>query len=617
MNPFRWPDVAWRTGRLARLSRAAALCAAGAAFLSARGEAADDLEGEWGQGAAQATDFLPEDVAPAVEAAKLSRANRRKADALAAFIEGAVAESTAETDKALAHYREVLNVDPGAMVTSPGGEDLLLAVKVAYELARRGEVSEGIGVLKDSIKAVPDDPVAYLYLAQLYARYLRKPDLAQQYARKARDLDPASLDPYQTLFEIYLAENHPDKAQKTLDEAAEVKTEDAEFWAELGEMYRAFYQREGGKLDEAAMAKVDRVIARSLEFGEKDSAIEAKAADYYLLTDRVDRAIPLYEAYLQDNAKSAEPAVLDIRDKLARAYLASDQRDQAIVQYRAITSLNPLRYESYEMLGQIYQQAGEWDRALAAYRQSLLLAPNQPMNYVYIAGLQQEKEQYDQAVETMAEARKRFPSYPRIGYMLAQSLSLAKRHAEAMTAYEEVLHEAQLSQDDILDSDYYFSYGAAAEQAGFEEKAVGLIEKSIELDPANASRAYNYIGYMWVDRDKNLDEAGTMIRKALEAEPGNPAYLDSLGWFYYKKGDYHKALAELLKAASSIEPEDPVVYDHLGDAYARLRQMGQAVSYWQKAAALEGSDPEIAAKIEDAKRELTALPKADASVPSP
>ena len=361
----------------------------------------DDSEAGAGAGraAAQVTDFLPEDVAPSVEAAKLTRSNQRKADALAAFIEGAVAESTAETDKALTHYREVLNVDPGAMVTSPNGDRILLAVKVAYELARRGEVSEGIGLLKDSIKAVPDDSIAYLYLAQLYARYLRKPELAQRYARKAQELDPFSLEPYQTLFEIHLAENQPDKAEKTLDEAAEVKSDDPEYWAGLGEMYRSFYQRDNGKTDASAAAKMDRVIGLSLKYGGDDPDIKAKAADYYILTDRVELAIPLYEAFVAANDQSSDPAVLDIRDKLGRSYLASGQRAKAIEEYRAITSLNPLRYESYEILGQIYQDAQEWDRALSAYQQSILLAPNQPMNYVRIAALQQKKEQFDKAVE--------------------------------------------------------------------------------------------------------------------------------------------------------------------------------------------------------------------------
>ena len=465
MNPFRWPG-ALPAGR--RCLLLAGLLLAGP--VARAQDDLDEVDPAPSRAAAQSTDFLAEDVQPAVKAGKLTRENQRKADALSAFIEGAVAESTAETDKALKRYREVLNIDPGATVTSPNGDELLLAVKVAYELARRGEVSEGIGILKDSIKAVPDDPVAYLYLAQLYARYLHKPDLALRYAKKARQLAPTDLESYQTLYEIELASNHPDQAEEALNQAAKVETDDPGYWTDLGELYRAFYSREGKKPDAPAIARMDQVIARSLKFAGDDAETKARAADYYVLTDRVEKAIPLYEAYVEANRTSAEPAVLEIRDKLGRSYLATGQREKAIQAYQAITRLNPLRYESYEMLGQLYQETGEGDRALAAYQQSMLLAPNQPMNYLRIAALQQDKEQYDQAVETLREARRRFPDYPRIAYSLAHTYSLAGRHTEAMTAYEEALHEAELSQDDMLDSDFYFFYGAAAEQAGFAEK---------------------------------------------------------------------------------------------------------------------------------------------------
>ena len=134
------------------------------------------------------------------------------------------------------------------------------------------------------------------------------------------------------------------------------------------------------------------------------------------------------------------------------------------------------------------------------------------------------------------------------------------------------------------------------------------MRKSIALDPASASRAYNYIGYMWLDADKNIDQAGEFIRKALEAEPDNAAYLDSLGWYYYKKGEYEQARTELLKAAQMLEPEDPVVFEHIGDTCAKLGDTAQALIYWQKAAALDGVNADVAEKIEQAKKKLAALP---------
>jgi tetratricopeptide (TPR) repeat protein len=110
---------------------------------------------------------------------------------------------------------------------------------------------------------------------------------------------------------------------------------------------------------------------------------------------------------------------------------------------------------------------------------------------------------------------------------------------------------------------------------------------------------------MWVDRGENLEEAGEMIRKAVEMEPENAAFIDSLGWFYFKKGEHEKALKELLRAAENLKPDDAVVFDHIGDAYLALGKMPEALLYWQKALALEKENKTIADKIEAAKQKVT------------
>jgi tetratricopeptide (TPR) repeat protein len=113
---------------------------------------------------------------------------------------------------------------------------------------------------------------------------------------------------------------------------------------------------------------------------------------------------------------------------------------------------------------------------------------------------------------------------------------------------------------------------------------------------------------MWVDRNMNLDEAGVMIKKALEIEPDNGAYIDSLGWFYFKKGDYARALSELLHAADLINPPDPVVYEHIGDTYKSLGNTAQALTYWQKGLTLDPGNQSLTTKIDEAKAKMTSNP---------
>jgi tetratricopeptide (TPR) repeat protein len=121
---------------------------------------------------------------------------------------------------------------------------------------------------------------------------------------------------------------------------------------------------------------------------------------------------------------------------------------------------------------------------------------------------------------------------------------------------------------------------------------------------------------MWIDRGENLDEAGELIKRANALEPENGAYLDSLGWYYYKRGEPQRALQELLRAAEAIRKEspdkkdDPVVLDHIGDAYAMLGKVSEALDYWKKAVALglddEKATDRVKEKIEQAKQKLAA-----------
>ena len=356
------------------------------------------------------------------------------------------------------------------------------------------------------------------------------------------------------------------------------------------------------------MAAVDPLLKKAAGFAGNDGNIYAKIADDYVLIDQVASAIPFYLRTLELNKDNA-----DVRYKLAQSFLKTGQRDQAIRSLEEMLKANPLKFEIYEFLARLYEEAGNKERALANYEQALLLAPNQPENYLHTAGVELDLKQYDQAISTLEEARRRFP-IPQITYSLAIALSTAKHYSEALPIFESALQEAQSTEQELIDGSFYFNYGATAEQAGLVEKAATLLKKSIELDPSKAAQAYNYLGYMWVDRNLNLDEAGSMIKKALEIEPENGAFLDSLGWFYFKKGDFARALTELLHAADLTNPPDPVVYEHIGDTYRSLGNSPQALSYWQKALNLDPQNQSVMSKIDQAKAKMTSNP---ANSPTP
>src|SRR5881398_432441 len=492
-----------------------------------------------------------------------------KADALAHFVEGMSFEENGEMDKALAAYRKVLDVDPG---------QANLASRVAALLTRQDDFPQAIDVLKDAIKANPNAPGPLLQLAFIYAKYLRRTDQAIDYVNRAIALDPHNIDAYERLCEIALAAGDEKRALQSLDRAAATPNDDAVFWARLGKLYASivFKPDRPPKPDETA--RVNEVFKKAADHAGDDPAVLKDVADYYASTQQVKEAIPLYLRLLE-----LEPDDTNAREKLATGFVLTNQRDKAVEMLEQIIKEHPEKYQPYDLLAGLLDDAGRaldrdkkteqaksaFAKAAANYEQSLIINPSRASPYLHLAELLLGPlKENDRAVKVLDEARQHFPQTPEIVYYLAIAQREAKHFQEAVATFEEALHEAELDQDnEIVNAKFYFNYGATAEQAGLYEKAADLLRKSIALDPASAAEAYNYLGYMWADHNMQLEEAEQMIRRALEMEPNNASYLDSLGWVEFRKGKFDQALADLLRAAKNMDREDPVVLEHIGDTY--------------------------------------------------
>ncbi|HEY0792338.1 MAG TPA: tetratricopeptide repeat protein [Chthoniobacterales bacterium] len=538
------------------------------------------------------------DQRPAAPDQQLQPALERKAQAEAFFIEGLVAEDDGDFEAALQAYTSSLQLDAGS---NPS-----LTVRVAQEYAKRGDVATGIDLLKDLVKARPDEVSAYLALASLYFKDLNKPDLAVRYAEGAVRTAPDNVAGYQTLFDIYVALKRRREAEQMLAQAQRVDSSNPNFWLSLVDLAIRLYRPEGGTFPTDKLSTVLASLQKAVSLAHEDAPAVTHAADDYVALGQVTSAIPLYLRALELNRGSGE-----VRYKLAESFLKTGKRDEAIAALEELIKTNPLKPEIYEFLARLYEESGDRERALGNYQQALLLAPNDPENYLRAAEMQLQLRKNDEAIALLTDARRRF-SIPQVTYALAVALSQAKRFDEALPVFESALQESNPDGRDSFDAGFYFNYAVAAEQAGLTDKAAALLKKTIEIDPSQAAQAYNYLGYMWVDKGQHLDEAGEMIRKALQLEPNNGAYLDSFGWYFYKKGEYGKALTELLHAAEVIRPEDAVVYEHVGDAYQALGNVPQALTLWQKALTLDPHNQGIAAKVEQARTKLAA-----SSTPTP
>ena len=533
--------------------------------------------------------------------------NERKAGALAHFVEGMAFEENGEMDQALDAYRKVLNVDPGQSE---------LASRVAALLIQAEDFPQAIDILKDAIKAHPSDAEPYRQLAFIYAKYLKKTDQAVDYANRAIALNPRDIEAYQRLVEIEFAAGEEKKALEVLDRAAKVRSDDASFWTRLGKLYAAILFKPDSLPKPDDLRRINEIFKKAAEHANDDPTALKDVADYYASSQQLKEAIPLYLRVLE-----LQPDDANAREKLATGFILTNQRGKAVEMLEQIIKQHPEKYQPYDLLAQVLddearslQRANRLDEAKAKfakvaanYEQSQLINPNHAGTYLRLAELLLGPlKDPERAVKMLAEARRRFPGAPEIVYYLAIAQREAKQIQQAVATFEEALHEAQADQDnEIANAKFYFNYGATAEQAGLYEKAADLLRKSIALDPANAAEAYNYLGYMWADHNMQLDEAEEMIKRALEIEPNNGSYLDSLGWVEFRKGKFDQALADLLRASKNMGRDDPIVFEHMGDTYLKLDRVPEALESWQKALALDPKNKKLTEKIESTRTTIS------------
>jgi len=182
----------------------------------------------------------------------------------------------------------------------------------------------------------------------------------------------------------------------------------------------------------------------------------------------------------------------------------------------------------------------------------------------------------------------------------ARALAEMKHYDEAVAIYREMLKE---SPDD---PSLYYELGAVLNEAGRNTEAEKALRKCLALlprlprDPEKRdlrATVLNHLGYMFVEDGVKLDEAEKLLDEALKLNPRAGFIIDSKGWLEYKLGRYDEAV-RLLKKAADYSSEDPTIYSHLGDAYAKAGQNKKALEYWQKALRLDPSLQDVKAKIE-------------------
>src|ERR1700691_2145263 len=461
-----------------------------------------------------------------------------------------------------------------AVKLDPNSEEAVTTL--ALLCTDEGDTSHALQVLS----SVPDTGRSGKLYAALGATYEQRKDYkgAIDAYKHAIELDRDNLDAIRGLAENLLNDGQIDAALDQYKVIADANPEDAQTYLRISEIYRR-----QGKYDEAldSLKKAEAMVPDALE-------VPYNIAVVYEAQARYDEA----EKVLQDLLKKTE--------KPETSYSQSDRNNRGIFM---------------ERLGMVYRDQENYPAAVEAFRKMVALGDDNARSaYQNIIDTYREAKQWPEATAVAKEAVQKLPDDRELRMVLDAQLadtgdpekpladvrSLLKGAPEDRDVYlrlsimytrlhrwsdaEEALNKAEKLSTKAEDQEYVsFLRGSTYEREKKFDAAEAEFRKILAANP-QSSATLNYLGYMNADRDVRLEESLNYIKLAVSLEPTNGAYLDSLGWAYFKLGKYDLAEENLNKASLRMG-SDPTVQDHLGDLYQKTGRLKLAAAHWERAVA--------------------------------
>ncbi|HXE80598.1 MAG TPA: tetratricopeptide repeat protein, partial [Vicinamibacterales bacterium] len=425
------------------------------------------------------------------------------------------------------------------------------------------------------------DPRLLFGLAELYERQEQWLEAAETYERAAA-FGPASRELKGRWAGALLnapGEESAQRARELLEQiVADVPDDDRAFYM-LSQAHRRL------RAWDAAEAAARRVIALRPESLWGPYALAQVFEDRRDYARVVETLAPALEKWTP-SPRSPKAHGLTLLSHLGFAYLQLGRHDDAIAAFERARGLadDPSGFTVY--LGQAYVVARRYDEALAALEPLRAAQPNDYRVTQLTARALAGAGRVDEAVALLRGAIAHEPAPDRY-LLLSQVLADGKRTDEAHALLDEAA--AKFPNDVTIP----FQRGALYENAGDTERAEAAFREVLQRDPRHAP-ALNYLGYMFAERGVRLEEALSLIERALAIDPDNGAYLDSLGWAYYQLKQYDRAHFHLARAAERL-PTNSVVQDHLGDVLAALGRREEAIAAWTRALNGDRESIEVAA----------------------
>jgi tetratricopeptide (TPR) repeat protein len=536
------------------------------------------------------------------------------------FLVGRQFELEGQLEEASAAYARALAKDP---------DSAYLVRRLAELSARQGRYEEALGHAERAHQLDPGDRPTRLFLGTLYR--VRRDSAAAERVLREPGGEPFDDDAAILLFSIYVEGDRMPEALVLAEWL--VRTDPT---GVRGYLALAGVHEKMGHGPEA-----ERVLRQALKAQPGNLSVYGALAR--LLHERGDRKreIQVYEEVLQVHPHHHATLVA-----LSDAQLAEGRRDQAIATLEKVIKAHPDDLRSVLRLGFLEYEADHYEKAVSRFEKALAANPQQH-EIAYYLGLVRVRARDEQGAiaafdrvppehERYAEARSQVAGIlERRGDLAAAVTEVAKARSRSPSRQLDLYAATLRARSGDFDGAVVFLQGLLAESPDDDELLYNMgvlygeqkrlddslryMNLALEKNPDNAS-ALNYLGYSWAEKGMNLEQAEEKIKRALELRPDDGFITDSLGWVYYMRSRplldggnvkdgramLRRAIQELEKAAQ-ITGGDPVISEHLGDAYLLLPDKKRALERYREAIRLEpreNEQPELRRKHDALKREL-------------
>jgi len=532
-----------------------------------------------------------------------------------------LAARTADVEKdaasAARYYGRALKSDP---------TNTHLLERAIVSSAAAGEISNALGFAGELLKAAPENNVARLVTAIEQIR-------TEKYAEALKSLDNAGAGVLADLTAGLLkawarfGQGEVDLAIEELD-----KLKGEEWYEPFKLLHGAYIALAAGRTAEAlerlekahgedtSAVRITEAYARALKVAGKAEQAESVLRDFLMRYPDNSLARAALDDIRAENSSHDAIAtpVEGAAEALAGIGAAVGQEggvEVAFLYLRLALYLEPEIAGGLAALslGDLLSTGNQGETAIEIYESIPSGAPFRALGQLRAALSLDALDRTAEAEEAFKKAIQANPddlqSYISYGNMLRGR----ERFAEAAGIYGEAID--RIPEPAPSDWSLFYYRGISYERSKEWAKAENDFKKALELSP-DQPLVLNYLGYSWVDKGMNLQEAMTMIRKAVELRPNDGFIVDSLGWAHYRLGEYDKAVEELERAVG-LRPDDPVINDHLGDAYWKAGRQLEAQFQWRHARDFGAEGPElelILKKIAEGKLIEATPEKKDASL---